>query len=141
MSGEDIEGRYAMRVVVWTGVILAAGAAISGCGQSKLYEGEQLPTDKVATLVWTPPLDLSSSPANVAHIDGAPVSIWVDRAEILPGKHTVSGEVRSGSAVAPVAFSTEFTAEAGHTYQVVGTCTQRDKCTASVTDSGTTPAE
>ena len=50
--GTCSERRYAMRSFVRTSVILAAGAVIAGCsGAAKLYEGEQQPKDKVATLI------------------------------------------------------------------------------------------
>lgn len=120
-------------------VILAMGIVISSCGGARVYEGEQLPAREVATLVWTPSLGLSGQPADVREIDGVAVSIWNDHAEVLPGKHTVSGEVRLRSGTArPVAFSTTFEAEAGHTYDVLGHCPQENECTATVTDRGMT---
>jgi hypothetical protein len=129
--------RHAMQSFARISVMLITSALIAGCGETaKIYEGDQ-PRDKVATLMLSPSLDLSSEPAKIREIDGVAINPMDDRAEILPGKHTVSGEVSYRSSW-PTKFSTSFEAEAGHTYEVIGACRSESDCTATVRESGTT---
>lgn len=65
-------------------------------------------------------------------IDGAAIDPMEDRAEILPGKHTLAGEISYRSSW-PVKFSTSFEAEAGHTYEVIGSCQNQSDCTGTAT--------
>ena len=126
-----------MRPFARISVMLIASAVIAGCGETaKIYEGDQ-PKDKVATLMLSPSLDLSSEPAKVREIDGVAIDPMDDRAEVLPGRHTVSGEVSYRSSW-PTKFSTTFEAEAGHTYEVVGGCRDQNDCTGTVRDVGPT---
>ena len=123
-----------MRSLVWALIMLTAGAVSASCsGAARLYEGEQLPKDKVATLIVVPSFDLSSEPVKVRDIDGVAVDPMVDRAEVLPGKHIVSGEIGYRSSW-PARFSTSFEAEAGHTYEVIGGCRSENDCAGTVRD-------
>jgi hypothetical protein len=123
-----------MRSQVWIVIMLIASAVNAGCGgTAKLYEGEQQPKEKVATIVLAPALDLSSEPAKVRQIDGAAIDPMEDRAEVMPGKHTLAGEVSYRSSW-PVKFSTSFEAEAGHTYEVIGSCGNQNDCTGTIRD-------
>ncbi|MGE0118793.1 MAG: hypothetical protein AB7S71_13275 [Dongiaceae bacterium] len=126
-----------MRMLLRTSAALAAVALLGGCGEAQLYEGEQRPKSNVATLVWSS-LDLSSTPADVRQIDGVDVGMWENRAEVLPGSHAITGEVKSASSSLswPIAFSTTFEAEAGHVYDVVGACQSETSCTGEIRDRG-----
>jgi hypothetical protein len=84
------------------------------------------------------PLDVSSEPAKIREIDGVAIDLTDDRAEVLPGKHTVSGEVSYRSSW-PVKFSTTFDAEAAHTNEVIGTCQRESNCSGTVREVGSPP--
>lgn len=125
-----------MRTLLQTSAALTAIAVLAGCGEAQIYEGEKRPKSSVATLVWSPSLDLSSTPVEITQINGVAVGMWENEAEVLPGSHTVTGEVNSGTASWPVAFSTSFEAEAGHVYDVVGVCQNETSCTGEIRDRG-----
>jgi hypothetical protein len=54
---------------------------------------------------------------------------------MLPGKHTITGEISYRLSSWPVQFSTSFEAEAGHTYEVIGGCRTEKDCRGSVRDA------
>ena len=95
----------------------------AGCCTMRAYTGGKRPKEAVARIkgriVAVPPFYYKS--VSLAAVDGEPLRWCQNKAEVLPGKHTVSvyaGETcgqASSQAVTPAHVT--FEAEAGHRYQ------------------------
>ena len=104
----------------------------------RAYDGPELPPDQVAVVKTTGGL---TDMARIADIDGRTGRGNVDTAEILPGPHSITIRISSGSGFIgdPQKFGDKtllFTATAGHSYLIEGTI-EDDTSYAWIVDEAT----
>lgn len=137
------------------GAVLA-GVMLNACSTRpiKLYEGAELPADKIARIENNPMVrDLTTRGAVIGAVDGVKVSVLAHAVEVLPGAHTLS--VQCSFRVKPLLLGTGFdplstdarrsriqqykaslpvNVEAGRVYLVEAEFMRDQSCTAKLMD-------
>lgn len=100
---------------------LLAGLAVSGCGTMQVYPGEKRSPDQVALIKSGFHF---GEQAELLSVDGQELGSNENKAEVLPGPHTITARlsVPQGSNVTyySSAITLSLNAEAGHTYELFG---------------------
>ncbi|MCM2359144.1 MAG: hypothetical protein NDI77_13425 [Geobacteraceae bacterium] len=91
--------------------------SMSACGTMRAYEGAELPQTQVAIIKGTEWLAYHVKPML---IDGNPTYLMKNKVVVLPGRHVVTVDYywTAGMGFVTATGSVEFTAEAGHEYQI-----------------------
>lgn len=109
--------KYKRFIIYLTSII--AIVILSGCAAKQAYEGEKLPSEKVALIKGS--VSVFGTSANIASIDGKDMRWTSGEAEALPGYHELEVVLESGINIYYFAkVKVSFTAKAGHVYRVEG---------------------
>lgn len=111
---------HLLRMTVCLGMLCAA-LALSGCETMQAYAGEDLPADQVALIKsgfhFGEQVELLS-------VDAKELGSNENKAEVLPGSHTMTARLRVPHGSDVTYYSSRMTltlgAEAGHTYELFG---------------------
>ena len=93
---------------------------VSGCGTMQVYPGDPLPPDQVALIK---PGYRTGVGAQLLSVDGHELGSYEDKAEVLPGSHSITARLRipyGGGALITTPLSLNLNAQAGHTYELFG---------------------
>ena len=85
--------------------LLFSGTLAGACMKTQYLHPDGLPLESVSTLVWAPAMPARcGQDVRLVAIDGQPVASskgWFNRAEVLPGQHTIVGAVNVSAFVDP----------------------------------------
>ena len=100
---------------------LVAGSVLSGCGTMQAYPGDRRPRDQVALIKSGFHF---GEQGELLSVDGQELASNENKAEVLPGPHTITARLRVPHGSNVTYFSSAITlnlnAEAGHTYELFG---------------------
>jgi hypothetical protein len=75
--------------------LLGAAALLAGCtGHQRLYEGAQLPPERIAVIKGSIGVLPGSSSVSIMSVDGKRLSPYAEQVEVLPGRHVLGLQYR-----------------------------------------------